>query len=65
MTESDRSIEDLVRDQDIIVCCGSGGVGKTTTAAVLAMRAAEPVGGQWSSPSTRRSGSPTRSAWRG
>ncbi|HBO54862.1 MAG TPA: ATPase, partial [Janibacter terrae] len=25
----------------IIVCCGSGGVGKTTTAAALAVRAAE------------------------
>ena len=25
----------------IIVCCGSGGVGKTTTAAALALRAAE------------------------
>jgi anion-transporting ArsA/GET3 family ATPase len=27
--------------QSIIVCCGSGGVGKTTTAAALALRAAE------------------------
>jgi Mrp family chromosome partitioning ATPase len=25
----------------IIVCCGSGGVGKTTTSAALALRAAE------------------------
>src|SRR2546426_12592822 len=25
----------------VIVCCGSGGVGKTTTAAALALRAAE------------------------
>ena len=25
----------------IIVCCGSGGVGKTTTAAAMALRAAE------------------------
>ena len=25
----------------IVVCCGSGGVGKTTTAAALALRAAE------------------------
>ncbi|NLV78189.1 MAG: AAA family ATPase, partial [Rhodococcus sp.] len=25
----------------VIVCCGSGGVGKTTTAASLALRAAE------------------------
>jgi anion-transporting ArsA/GET3 family ATPase len=29
------------RTTDIIVCCGSGGVGKTTTAAALALRAAE------------------------
>ncbi|GAA4400117.1 ArsA family ATPase [Fodinibacter luteus] len=28
-------------DTDIIVCCGSGGVGKTTTAAALGLRAAE------------------------
>jgi anion-transporting ArsA/GET3 family ATPase len=35
------SLDHLVRDRRIIVCGGSGGVGKTTTAAVLAMRAAE------------------------
>ena len=29
------------RDTSILVCCGSGGVGKTTTAAALALRAAE------------------------
>jgi anion-transporting ArsA/GET3 family ATPase len=29
------------RGTDIIVCCGSGGVGKTTTSAALALRAAE------------------------
>ena len=29
------------RDTRVIVCCGSGGVGKTTTAAALAVRAAE------------------------
>ncbi|HYO39069.1 MAG TPA: ArsA family ATPase [Nocardioidaceae bacterium] len=29
------------RDTTIIVCCGSGGVGKTTTSAALALRAAE------------------------
>jgi anion-transporting ArsA/GET3 family ATPase len=28
----------------IVVCCGSGGVGKTTTAAALALRAAEQLG---------------------
>lgn len=29
------------RDVHVLVCCGSGGVGKTTTAAALAVRAAE------------------------
>jgi anion-transporting ArsA/GET3 family ATPase len=31
----------LVRERSILICSGSGGVGKTTTAAVLAMEAAE------------------------
>jgi anion-transporting ArsA/GET3 family ATPase len=37
------SIEDLLDDPAtrVIVCCGSGGVGKTTTSAALAIRAAE------------------------
>src|SRR5437763_2687230 len=30
----------LTRTRRVIVCCGSGGVGKTTTAAVLAMEGA-------------------------
>jgi anion-transporting ArsA/GET3 family ATPase len=30
----------LVDDASVLICCGSGGVGKTTTAAVLAMEAA-------------------------
>ncbi len=36
-------IDDLLSDHGIriVVCCGSGGVGKTTTAAALALRAAE------------------------
>ncbi|MCB1284784.1 MAG: AAA family ATPase [Microthrixaceae bacterium] len=34
------SLERLCADSDVILCCGSGGVGKTTTAAVLAMEAA-------------------------
>ena len=38
---SQPSLDDLVREREMIVCCGSGGVGKTTTAAVLALRAAE------------------------
>src|SRR3954453_21621309 len=35
----DRLLDD--RRTGIIVCCGSGGVGKTTTSAALALRAAE------------------------
>ena len=36
----------LIRDPQtrVVVCCGSGGVGKTTTAAALALRAAEQHG---------------------
>src|SRR3546814_230266 len=33
-------LRELVEQRRILVCCGSGGVGKTTTAAVLAMEAA-------------------------
>jgi anion-transporting ArsA/GET3 family ATPase len=35
------SLRDLVEHRRILVCCGSGGVGKTTTAAVLALEAAK------------------------
>src|SRR5262249_13767955 len=36
-------IESVITNPDIriVVCCGAGGVGKTTTAAALALRAAE------------------------
>ncbi len=36
-------VDSLLREEStkIIVCCGSGGVGKTTTAAAIALRAAE------------------------
>jgi len=34
------SLQELVEQRRILVCCGSGGVGKTTTAAVLALEAA-------------------------
>jgi len=42
-TNGNLDIDDLLGDRkiDIIVCCGAGGVGKTTTAAALALRAAE------------------------
>ena len=33
-------IERLLRDKQIVVCCGAGGVGKTTTAAALGLSAA-------------------------
>ncbi|QSB05576.1 ArsA family ATPase [Natronoglycomyces albus] len=40
---ADLDIDKLLADEDkrVIVCCGAGGVGKTTTAASLALRAAE------------------------
>ncbi|KAA8890877.1 ArsA family ATPase [Nocardia colli] len=36
-------ISDIINDRTakVVVCCGSGGVGKTTTAAAIALRAAE------------------------
>ena len=33
-------VEELVTERDVVICCGSGGVGKTTTAAVLALEGA-------------------------
>src|SRR5215471_13805619 len=39
MTES-WTLTDLVTDKEIVVCTGSGGVGKTTTAAVMALEGA-------------------------
>ena len=35
------TIDDLLRRRRILVCTGSGGVGKTTTSAAIALRAAE------------------------
>ena len=40
-TEDQRRLADVVHERSIIICSGSGGVGKTTTAAVLAIKAAE------------------------
>jgi anion-transporting ArsA/GET3 family ATPase len=34
------AMSQVIDDADVIVCCGSGGVGKTTTAAVLGLQAA-------------------------
>jgi len=35
------TVVDVVDAADVVVCCGSGGVGKTTTAAVIGIEAAE------------------------
>ena len=34
------TLASVVRTSRVVICCGSGGVGKTTTAAVIAMEAA-------------------------
>ncbi|MFN2537086.1 MAG: ArsA family ATPase [Mycobacteriales bacterium] len=41
MTARELKVDELLDTAQIIVCCGSGGVGKTTTAAALAVRGAE------------------------
>ena len=43
MTSPELDVDAVLRDPAIriVVCCGSGGVGKTTTSAALALRAAE------------------------
>jgi anion-transporting ArsA/GET3 family ATPase len=40
-TRTASSLEAIVESAGIVVCCGSGGVGKTSTAAALALRGAE------------------------
>jgi anion-transporting ArsA/GET3 family ATPase len=40
MVADGRALRALLEERSILVCCGSGGVGKTTTAAVLALEAA-------------------------
>jgi anion-transporting ArsA/GET3 family ATPase len=44
--EPARSIESLLSAREIIITCGSGGVGKTTTAAALGAMAASTIGGK-------------------
>ena len=39
--EEHSQLHDLLLDKEIVICSGSGGVGKTTTAAVLAIEAAQ------------------------
>ena len=34
------AFHDLITDRAVVICCGPGGVGKTTTAAALAVEAA-------------------------
>jgi anion-transporting ArsA/GET3 family ATPase len=34
---SGKSVDDLMSDRSVLICCGSGGVGKTTTSASLAL----------------------------
>ena len=43
MTTEALTVDTLIDDPNlrVIVCCGSGGVGKTTTAAAIGLRAAE------------------------
>src|SRR3954466_14594301 len=44
--EKETSIAQLLAAKEIVVTCGSGGVGKTTTAAALATMAAVHLGGK-------------------
>ncbi|HEY3142567.1 MAG TPA: ArsA-related P-loop ATPase [Acidimicrobiales bacterium] len=45
-TESTSSFDRLLATKEIVICCGSGGVGKTTVAASLATMAAAHLGGK-------------------
>ncbi|MEL6892589.1 MAG: ArsA-related P-loop ATPase [Actinomycetota bacterium] len=40
MADPVRSVLDVIDTSDVVICCGSGGVGKTTTAAVIGLDAA-------------------------
>src|SRR3954467_6877383 len=44
--ERARSLEQLLATKEIVITCGSGGVGKTTTAAALGVMAATHLGGK-------------------
>ena len=37
---NESAVEELVAESRVVICCGSGGVGKTTIAAVLALEGA-------------------------
>ena len=45
-TEEIRTLQQLLSSKEIVISCGSGGVGKTTTAAALAAMAAAHLGGK-------------------
>ena len=57
-----KTVGQLLAAKEIVIACGPGGVGKTTTAAALGGhgRGASTAAGCWCSPSTRRGGWPTR-----
>jgi len=40
MVTSERQLDELVEQRRVVICCGSGGVGKTTAAAVVALEGA-------------------------
>jgi anion-transporting ArsA/GET3 family ATPase len=40
VSDESQALADVVARSRVVICCGSGGVGKTTTAAALALRAA-------------------------
>jgi anion-transporting ArsA/GET3 family ATPase len=44
MTERARSVEQLLAAKEIVICCGSGGVGKTSTAAAAGVMSAVALG---------------------
>jgi anion-transporting ArsA/GET3 family ATPase len=44
--EPAQSVDKLLATKEIVICCGSGGVGKTTTAAAMAAMAATHQGGK-------------------
>jgi anion-transporting ArsA/GET3 family ATPase len=39
-SENESAVEELIAESRVVICCGSGGVGKTTIAAVLALEGA-------------------------
>jgi anion-transporting ArsA/GET3 family ATPase len=44
--DSPRALDELLAAKEIVICCGSGGVGKTTTAAALGAMASAELGGK-------------------